>query len=216
MFSRHFLTANAVALSALFLAIYFPASGSLELSLLATSALVFFPLIAIRFLIRTPFSQYGISIGNRHIAINIGITLASIACAALLALIFITKTDIGKTVFTIPAPLRESFLLFLIHTGITAWSIAINEFFFRGFILFSWESISKRAGVLASILFVAGYSLLSTLHNSTPFSWGLFCTTLFFACGASIVASFTRSILFSFCFSFVSGILATAFAILFA
>lgn len=216
MFSRHFLTANAVALSALCLAIYFPASGSLELSLLATSALVIFPILAIRILIRAPFSQYGISVGSRHISINIGITLASIACATLLALVFITKTDIGKAVFTIPTPLRENFLLFLIHTGIVAWSIAINEFFFRGFILFSWESISRRAGILASILFVAGYSLLSTLHHNISLSWGLFGTTLFFACGASIVASFTRSILFSFCFSFVSGILATAFAILFA
>lgn len=216
MFSRRFLIANAVAVSAIALAVYFPSSGIVEIPLLAASTLVLFPILAIKFLLHMPISRFGIGLGNRHIGLSSGVTLLGIALASCITFLLISHTSVGKDIFGVPLSIRESFPLFLIHTSIIAASIAMNEFFFRGFVLFTWEMISKWASILAGIAFVAGYSLLSILHTSSTFSWSIFCATLSFAIGATLIASFTRSILFSFCFSFVSGILATAFAIFLA
>lgn len=215
MFSRRFLIENTTLVSAILLAVYFPTSNFIELPLLAASAFILFPYITTRFILRKPLRHYGINLGDRSLPTSLNITFLAVLITSIIFFIAITTTDTGKTVFRVPASVQNSFPIFLIHTGITFWSIAVNEFFFRGFVLFTWEHISKKVGVFASVIFVAIYAALSTLHTGNVSSWAMFCTTIFLAFGATLVASFTRSIVFSFCFSFTSAILATVFAIFF-
>lgn len=217
MFQRDFLAANAVALAAAALLLFFPKQTPFDGYILALGAELLLPFCFLRFVLGRSIRDYGFGWGRRGVAFNAAILLLGLGVFLSGAWLFLSKTSLGSAFVVDIAPtlasIRTNFVDFVLYTMLSLWFVGLNEIFFRGFFLFSWKKSLGSVAILAHLVFfgvflwlkVRGLSL-ETLEGSLILfgSWSFI---------ASLMAFSTESVFLSFCFSIFSDILTTVFVI---
>ena len=199
---------NAVIVASLLLALYFPVDNVVQLLVAHIVFLVILPLLYIRFLLKEKVSAFGISwgkVGMGSLWLALGLFVVAVGLGMLSQ-----STDILSR-FSLPLTLRLNFGFFLLYLFVIGVYIFIFEFFFRGFVLFVWENvIGMKAVVVQAYFFLMFIMLLS--YQKTIIS--LISITIM-ALISGFIAARSRSIVYSFSFSYISVILGIASVILF-
>lgn len=191
-FAEHredFLTVGLI-LACLILLVFFPTNG---LSQKITSMLVFLfilPLMYIKFILKKNLADFGFSLKNPRAGFFWGglMLLLSLAVAFLLI-----KFSGLKSAYALPAPVTGNFWLFLLYE-----LLAINlffflqEFFFKGFVLFSFlEKFSYWSVIFSALIYVG------LLVATGGFSWQN-SPFLILSLTGGVVAWKTRSFLYAY------------------
>jgi hypothetical protein len=208
IYNKKLWMSNAVIIASLLLALYFPVDNVIQLLVAHIVFLVALPLLYIHFLLKEKVSAFGISwgkVGEGSLWLALGLIVIGIGLGVLSQF-----TDILSR-FSLPLTLRLSFGLFLLYLAIIGIYIFIFEFFFRGFVLFVWESVlGMKAIVVQTYFFMMFIMLLS--YQKTVISL-IFITVMALLSG--LIATRSRSIVYSFSFSYISAILGIVSVILF-
>lgn len=200
---------NAVIVASLLLALYFPIDNVIQLLAVHIVFLVALPLLYIRFLLKEKVSTFGISwgkVGEGSFFLALGLSIIVI-CLVVLS----QHTDILNR-FSFPLILRLNFSLFLLYLAIIGVYVFIFEFFFRGFVLFVWEPVIGMKAVVVQACFFIMFSMLLS-YQKTAVSLTL---VIIMALVSGFIAARSRSIVYSFSFSYISAILGIVSIILFA
>lgn len=219
LMSRQFLSANAVAIVSLIFLLFFPKKSASDEYILAFVVEFALPACFVWFVLRRSLTEYGFGWGKRGIFFNSAILFSSLTVFLVSVWFFFSGTPIGKE-FVVTASqsivlIRRSFLAFLFFVLFSLWFTTLNEFFFRGFLLFTWKKALGKIAILAQIVF---FLILIGLKLQV-FSSGVFGVASILLFGtwsliASLIAFSTESVLLSFCFSMFSDILTTVFVIM--
>lgn len=215
--NRRFLGMNALLVAGIFLALFFPVSGTAEQFLLAFSVYFALPALFVRFVLRESLSKYGCSWGKFGIVVNIIWIFSGASLFGVFVWSVLHFTSFGQE-FLISsqsslAALHRDFLIFLGSLAFLAWFIFLKEVFFRGFFLLLWKRFLLWKSFVAHFLLVAIVSaqelhVFAHADNRVTFLFTLAWSTI-----ASIIAFVTESVFVSFCFSLFSAILVSVLAI---
>ncbi len=216
--SRQFLSANAVVLASLILLLFFPKKNISDEFILALGAEFVLPACFVWFVLRKSLVEYGLGWGRRGVIFNVILLFSSLAVFLVSAWFFFSGTSIGKefviTVSQNMVSIRRSFPTFLFFVLISLWFTTLNEFFFRGFLLFTWKRYLGKMAIFAQTVFflvsigLKGHALSSGVLGASLLLFGTWSLI------ASFIAFFTGSVFLSFCFSAFSDILTTVFVIM--
>ena len=154
------LITSAVTIACLALFFVFPASGPAQA---ITAGLVFFflvPFLYLKFILKKSLQDYGWRLGDW----KKGIVFAAISLAVSLLIFyaFYHYTQFSKA-YRLPLVVTQKFGWFLIYEFVlVGFFLALYEFFFRGFILFSFRaklgrlSVAVQWLIFLAFLFIAG------------------------------------------------------------
>ncbi|MDD5083866.1 MAG: hypothetical protein PHT88_02915 [Candidatus Moranbacteria bacterium] len=206
--NKQFWMSNAIIVASLLAAAFFPTENAIQ-SLISDSVfLVILPIFFVKFLLKGDLSEYGFSLGKMLRGSLWMIVLLSGIVAGLAAVIH--YTDILAR-FAVPLSIRVSFLMFLLYLFVTGVYIFIFEFFFRGFVFFVWEKFGgMKAIAMQTLLFML--FLVAGSHGKVDI---LFLIAIAMAVFSGFLVAQSRSIVYSFLFSYISAILGIASAVLF-
>jgi membrane protease YdiL (CAAX protease family) len=199
------LISSIVILACLLLAVFFPTQGILQ----DFSASLFFffllPILYIKFILKKDLRNFGLNLQNPLVGFSwaIGMLFTSI----LIIFILLHFFDFANN-YLIPDYLAQNFGMFLFYELVLINTILfIQEFFFKGFILFLF---SEKFGFAAAILQTLIFTLFLLL--TSDISWQLVpIIALSFTGG--IVAHKSRSFLYSYVMSLIFMIFLDAYII---
>lgn len=184
------LMSALIILVCLVLAFVFPANGLLQQF---TSTLVFLlilPILYIKLILKKPFSFFGFSLKNKDVGFLWGGIM--LAISLLTAFLLITFTSL-KTNYFLSPEIMNNFWIFLVYELIFVNSIFfMYEFFFKGFVLFSFIKKFSYWSILFSVLF---YATVSTINSGMK--WQL-APALILSITGNIVAYKSRSFIYSY------------------
>lgn len=191
---------NTLIVASMLAAAFFPTADAVQALVSESIFLIVLPAVFTRFFLKEKLSSIGLSLGNE---VRGGLWLGTLIAVTFLCIALATHyTDILSQ-FTIPLSVRLSFLVFLIYTLIAGMYIFIFEFFFRGFVFFVWERVvGINAIFIQTVFFMVFFLLASYGKVSAPF----FIMSVM-AIGSGLLVERSRSILYSFLFSYISVIL---------
>jgi membrane protease YdiL (CAAX protease family) len=183
------ITAGIIFLC-LFLYVIFPTDGVFQQIISSATFLLVIPLLYVKIILKKDLSDFGIQRGEWKTGIFW--SLLSLVTAFLILYVLYYYFDFfGK--YDVPKSIRDNFLLFLgYQIFLTGFFTALYEFFFRGFVMFSF---SEKFGYWAIILQSAIFFLLIWLSSSMSWSMAPY---LIFAVLGGVVAFFSHSIIYSF------------------
>lgn len=214
--NRRFLLANAVAIASLMLLIFFPKKSPSDEYILAFGAEFVLPACFVWFVLRQSLAEYGFRSGKRGLFFNVALLFSSLAVFLVGVWFFFSETSTGKefvaTVSQNVLFIRRSFPMFLLYVTLSLWFAALNEFFFRGFLLFTWKKDFGRVAILAQLVFFLVF--IGMKAHAGGFGAGFLLLFGTWSLMASLIAFLTESVFLSFCFSALSDILTTAFVIM--
>lgn len=130
------ITAVLIIFACLFLLAIFPVNGP---SQKITSSLVFLfilPILYIRLILKESLAEFGLSLKNKNTGLVWGGIMLLVSL--IIAFLLITFSKL-KTVYLLPSYITASFWLFLVYELIFVnLFFFLQEFFFKGFVLFSF------------------------------------------------------------------------------
>ena len=207
--NKQFWMSNALIIVSLCAALWFPTDNALQALASGVVFLVVLPLLFIKLFLKKTFASFGFSWGNiRQGSVWLIVLLVAIA----LCLVGIVQFTTMLNQFIVPVSIRSSFSMFLLYIMITGVYIMMFEFFFRGFVFFVWEKVIgiKIALCVQTILFIV-FLTVGVRGNVDIF--------LIVIGAMSLLSGFlvfrSRSIAYSFLFSYISAILGIGSVILF-
>ncbi len=214
---RDFLAANATALAAVALLLFFPKQSSFDAYILAFGAELVLPLCFVWLVLGRSIREYGFGWGKFGVLLNTAVLFSGLGVFLSGAWMFLSKTSLGSdfvaSVSYGLANIHTDFFDFLSYAALSVWFVCLNEVFFRGFFLFTWKNSFGKAAIPVHLVFFGiflwlkmhGLSLGALEGSLILFgSWSLV---------ASVIAFFTESVFLTFFFSIFSDILTTVFVI---
>jgi membrane protease YdiL (CAAX protease family) len=200
-FNRTFVVSNLVAVAGLVLTFVFSTERFMEGTLTTLVFLFLLPLLFIKLILRETASSYFLRWGELGSGV-LWLTGTLLVFGGVLAALAHGADVLPQ--LTLPAKIRASFLLFVVYVGITGFYIFLYEFFFRGFLLATWQRVWGWWAVPAQAMFFSVILTARTWHGGVGKEVVLYFLAGFFA---GVVAERTRSTIFSFLFSYLSVIL---------
>ncbi|MEI8103919.1 MAG: CPBP family glutamic-type intramembrane protease [Candidatus Moraniibacteriota bacterium] len=203
---QDFVLGNIIFLIALGGWVLFPKQNELFHSL-AVSLLFFvaFPILAIRLVLKHSFAEYGFTWGNWKQGLIW--TLCGWLILSVCLVGFFQLTHPTAELF-VPVALRKSFVLFLSYTAVMAIILFGIEVLFRGLLLNVWKKYIGVWSILPQAICYWGV----VSYRGTPES-------VVVLIGIPLCAGWvmwrSRSVWFSFLFSFGASILVSSLAIIF-
>jgi membrane protease YdiL (CAAX protease family) len=174
----------------LLLYVIFPADGVFQQIISSATFLLVIPLLYVKIILKKDLNNFGIQQGEWKTGIFWSLFSLLAAFLILYALYyyydFFEKYEVSKLI-------ADNFLLFLgYQIFLTGFFVALYEFFFRGFIMFSF---SKKLGYWSIIFQGVIFFLLIWLSSSM--TW-IMAPYLIFALFGGVIAFLSRSIIYSF------------------
>ncbi len=196
---------SAVIFLSLFLVYLFPVADIFQNFNRSLFFMAILPFLYIKFVLKKNLSDYGFNLDNKKTGFFWAAAMFAVSFGTVLVLIQFAGFD---KKYTIPSYIADNFWIFLVYELLLInFQIFINEFFFRGFLLFSFmEKIgywSIAIQALVYILFAA--SAIGFSWNITPF--------IIMSVTGGIVAYRSRSFLYSYFMSLFFMIILDAYII---
>lgn len=205
---KQFWMSNALIVASLLFAALFPTDGGFQSVVSVIAFLVVLPTIFIRFFLREKLSDFGVSWGNMMQGMSwLAVSLLVVAGSFAVLQHF---TDVLSHI-QIPLSVRRNFAVFLIYLVSTGIFLAVQEFFFRGFILNTYKKVFGYAAIFAQIVFSVLFLLIKTQGSVGIDTIVVSILSLY----SGWIAYRSRSIWYSFFFFFISAILGMAIVLVF-
>ena len=168
--------------------------------------LAFIPFLYIRIILKKGLKDFGLQSGN----VRKGIFWTAVSFVISFLLVFLAQKYLGLSEkYGAPQLIFSGFARFLLYAFlITAPWAALYEFFFRGFILFGTE---KNIGYWAVILQFAMFALMVAFFKD-PMSMIFYVIAAPFS---GIIAYQSRSLIYSFFYSWIFIVICSAVAVKF-
>ena len=186
---KEFLTTSAVILVCLLLLLAFPSENSAQNITKSFFFLVLLPVLYIKFILKKNLSEYGLNTNNKKSGIAWGVFGLAFSLAVFYSLINYTNLSAN---YVLPSYVINDFRFFLLYElTVVLFFLFINEFFWRGFVLFTlskklfWLSVPAQALIYLALAAITKTSL----WQLTPY--------LILSVTSGIVAYKTKSIAFS-------------------
>jgi membrane protease YdiL (CAAX protease family) len=196
-----------VAISCLALFSLFPTQGLLEEITVGLFFLALIPFLYIKLILKKKMAAFGWQVGNRKKGLLFGGT--GFLLSLLIFYILLNYSPFLKY-YTLPETIRQNFWLFLGYEFLlTAFFLALYEFFFRGFLLFSFV---PKLNQVAPFFQFACLFLFFALTSNLLWSNALYVITGFFS---GWTAFKSQSLIYSFLSSFLFILIADALVIKF-
>ncbi len=202
--NREIITSLVIVLC-LVLFILFPVAGAAQNFTRSIFFLVVVPILYIKFILRKSLTDFGFSLKNKKEGLYWG---GGMLLVSLLAAFLLIKFTGFKNNYAIPAYALNNFWLFLAYELIFVnIFFVLQEFFFKGFILFSfferagWWSVAISSGIFLLVLAFTG-----------SFVWQLVPMIILSITG-SIVAYKSRSWIYSYLMGLLFLLLTDAYLI---
>lgn len=186
--SRRELLIIFSALLAIIVSFIFPVSLLGESFFVSLVLLLIFPLVVIKFLLKEPWKNYGLQLGDR----KKGLLLSGIFIVVFILLNYlVVRTPYFLNQISIYPGMAVNFWLFLWFELVISLALHFSlEFFFRGFIQLGLE---KKLGLFSLFLQALVQSLIIFRG-----AWVMIALIFLSALGAGYVARQSRSIIYSF------------------
>lgn len=199
---------NAIIAASLATTLFFPAQNGIQAIITALVFLVIMPTLFVRWFLKRPLAEFGITRGNVFSG-SVWLCVLLVGVVAVYTYAYYA-TNIFADV-SMPFLVRSDFSFFLIYAGILGTTFLIQEFFFRGFMTALWRPTFGSVTVLLQALLATLFPLAQSGWYISPVTPITFVLSL----GAGWVAYQSRSIWFSFFFFFFSVILGITYALVF-
>jgi len=201
---KELLVTSAVILACLILSIIFPTTNSFQSVSRNIFFLIILPFLYIKLILKSRLTEYGWQIGN----VKNGLFSASLAFFSGLIIFYLLIRFAGFSSHYHLNPLVEnSFGLFLLYelVFLNIFFFA-QEFFFKGFVLFSYRQFSYWAILIQSGIY---FSLLGLTKN---FSWQTM-PIMFISLVGGFVTFKTKSFMYSYIFGLLFIMILDAYII---
>lgn len=199
------LITSAVIIAGIALFLFFPTQGSAQA---VTASLVFLfliPLLYLKLILKKSSKNYGWQLGDWKK--GVAFALISLVVSLLIFYILFQYTNFSQN-YQLPLAATQKFWFFLFYEFLlVGFFLALYEFFFRGFVMFSF---SQRLGLLSPFFQFSLFALF--LFAAGSFDWEnvFYLITSFFS---GWIAYQSRSLLYSFVFSLAFIFIADALII---
>jgi membrane protease YdiL (CAAX protease family) len=206
-FVRHkeMIVTSLVILACLILFFFFPIRDTLQSLTGSLFLLVLTPILYIKLILGKKVRDYGLNLDNKRAGIILG-TLMFFALSLIFYILF-HYADFGVK-YVVPWAVVENFKTFLLYELIFVnLFIFICEFFFRGFIMFSFL---KKLGYWSIFLQFIIFLLVFFLSGNLGWQFFPFLAISFFS---GIITYITRSIVYAYAFSFLFVIILDSYLI---
>lgn len=187
---------------------FFPTDGGFQSMVASLAFLVLLPILFIRFFLRRPLADFGVSWGD---AIQGMLWLVAFLVVIIVLFVWAHQYTDSLLRDQIPLSVRSGFSSFLIYISIAGLLLAAQEFFFRGFVLNVWKTTIGSGAILAQMLFSLVLPLVAS--RGLP-GVGTLSIAILSLCSGWI-AYRSRSIWYSFFFFFISAILGISMVLVF-
>lgn len=186
------LISCTVAAACLVLFFLFPSEGLFETTAKSLFFLLVIPLLYITIVLKRPVREFGVTLHNASRGFFWSVFMLVLSLLAFFALFQFTPL---KTVYSVPQNITDSFWIFLLYELVLMNMLFFfQEFFWKGFLLFTWREKLRFSSVFLS----SGIYLVLFLLTKRP-DWHL------------IILSFTGSVTAyksqSFLYAWFMGIL---------
>lgn len=191
-----------LAIFCLLLHVMFPTRDHFQKVIVSLVFLLVLPVLYIKIVLKESLKNFGLKLGNWRQGV---IWLLISFTASLLALYLIYNFAGFAEKYYLPQRIIESFGLFAFYEVlIVGFFVALYEFFFRGFVMFSFsEKLGLNAIILQFILFVL------FLVIAKDFNW-TFAPYLISAPFAGVIAYKSKSLIYSYLFSLLFVVISDA------
>lgn len=206
--NKNLWMSNAVMVASLLLALYFPVDNVIQLLVSHIVFLVVLPILYIKFLLKEKITSFGIAWGKVGEG-SLWLFLGLIVVAG--GLFFLSHATNLLNRFALPLELRLHFGFFLLYLFIIGIYLFIFEFFFRGFVFFVWERVIGKEAIIVQAGFFLIFIMLIPYQKTATALLGVAVMALW----SGFLVSRSRSIVYSFSFSYISVILSIVSVILF-
>ncbi len=194
-----------VIIFSLALFIFFPSSGSIQALTKGLFFLILLPLLFIKFITKEKLTEYGIGLGNKKTGVILSI---SALILNLIIFLFLFKYSNFSKNYILPEIVVSKFWTFVLYEIVFVnLYLIFNEYFFRGFMLFS---LKKSIGSFAILIQFIVFALFLLLTKS--FSWQML-PFLILATTGGLTSYLSKSILYSYISGFLSIIILDAYLI---
>lgn len=201
---------TSVALLSLLMVAIFPKTNGFQGLMINAVFLFLLPIIFIRFFLRQKLNDFGLGLGD----VSKGVFWFVIMLIAVGGIMFVAFHSLEVfSKITIPLSIRSSFVLFLIYIALLGVYWFLYEFFFRGFVLMLWKDILGYKAIFAQSVLHVIFFVVTSSH------WKVDMTVVIpiaFSLCSGWIAFRSRSMLFSFLFSFISVILGVSLLLVFS
>ena len=186
----------------LFMIKLFPEKDHFQKLIISLTFLLIVPVLYVKIVLKENLRKFGLKVGEWKPGL-IWIFISLVVSSLILYLIY-NYLDFAEKYY-LPQKTIESFGLFIFYeTAIAGFFIALYEFFFRGFIMFGFsEKLKHKAIILQFILFI-----LFLIINK-DFNW-IFAPYMMTALFSGVIAYKSKSLIYSFLFSWLFIILSDA------
>jgi len=180
----------------------FPEENYFQKIIISVTFLLAIPALYIKIVLKESLKNFGLKLGNWRQ--GIAWTLISFAILALISYLIYNYTNFVEKYY-LPQKVIESFKLFAFYEiAIVGFFIALYEFFFRGFIMFSF---SEKLGYWAVISQFALFVLFLIIMED--FNW-MFAPYIMISFFSGVIAYKSRSLFYSYLFSLLFVIISDA------
>lgn len=203
--NKKLLVTFAIALICLALSIVFPSRSGFQSLTGELFFFIFIPILYIKLVLGKKISDFGWNVQNRREGFFWGICM--LLTTLLIFYLLFKFTGFGKN-YSLPVYVANNFWLFLVYETIFVnFFVFTQEFFFRGFVLFSF--IPKLSyGAIPLQFFFGAFGLF--LAGS--FTWQ-FAPVLIISATSGIIAYKSRSFIYSCAAAFLSTLILDSFLI---
>lgn len=194
-----------VIIFSLALFIFFPSSGSIQALTKGLFFLILLPLLFIKFITKEKLTEYGIDLGNKKTGVILSI---SALILNLIIFLFLFKYSNFSKNYILPEIVVSKFWTFVLYEIVFVnLYLIFNEYFFRGFVLFSLKKSIRSFAILIQFIVFALFLLLTK-----SFSWQML-PFLILAATGGLTSYLSKSILYSYISGFLSIIILDAYLI---
>lgn len=202
---KELLVTFFVIVACLVLIFFFPAQNYLQTITVLIFFLIFVPILYLKIVVKKNIREFGLKLGNK----KEGLISGAVAFFAFLALFFLLYYYTGfKKSYILPDLIIHNFWNFLVYELLIAnFLILLLEFFFCGFVFFSFYEYTNRLAILVQFILFTGIAILFF-----GFSWQIF-PALVISLFSGIIVYRSQSILYSYVFALLSFIILDSFII---
>lgn len=199
------LISSVVILTCLLLLAFFPTQGSLQNFSASLFFLFLLPILYIRFILKKDLRNFGFNLQNAQAGFVWAIGMFFVSALLIFALMYFFDFE---NKYLLPAYLAQNFNLFLFYELILVnFILFLQEFFFKGFILFLF---SEKLGFVTVIIQALIFTLF--LLFASDLIWKL-APFIILSFTGGIVAYKSRSFLYSYLMSLFFLIILDAYII---
>ena len=180
----------------------FPEENYFQKIIISLVFLLVIPVLYIKIVLKESLKNFGLRIGNW----KQGIAWIMLSLVGSFFVIFLLYQYAGMAEkYYVPQNIIQDFGLFVFYESVlVSFFIALYEFFFRGFVMFSF---SEKLGYWAVISQFALFILFLIIMKDFNWTFAPYITISFFS---GVIAYKSRSLLYSFLFSLLFAVISDA------